>query len=44
MKTLEMKANSAPGFLFTFCGLDGCGKTTMLNKLKEDLEEYRFLR
>lgn len=38
MKTLEMKANSAPGFLFTFCGLDGCGKTTMLNKLKKDLE------
>ena len=44
MKTLEMKANSAPGFLFTFCGLDGCGKTTMLNKLKEDLEDlYQVL-
>lgn len=38
MKTLDMKANRAPGYLFTFCGLDGCGKTTMLNKLKEDLE------
>lgn len=39
MKTLDMKTNRARGYLFTFCGLDGCGKTTMLNKLKEDLED-----
>ncbi len=42
MKTLNMRPNSTKGYLFTFCGLDGCGKTTMLTKLKEDLEnEYR---
>lgn len=33
-----MRPNNTSGFLFTFCGLDGCGKTTMLTKLKEDLE------
>ena len=38
MKTLNMRPNNTPGFLFTFCGLDGCGKTTMLTKLKEELE------
>ena len=27
------------GYLFTFCGLDGCGKTTMLTKLASDLEK-----
>lgn len=32
-----MTRNNAKGFLFTFCGLDGCGKTTILTKLKEDL-------
>ena len=39
MKTLNMRPNSTKGYLFTFCGLDGCGKTTMLSKLKEDLED-----
>jgi len=34
-----MKQNKTNGYLFTFCGLDGCGKTTMLTKLKEDLEK-----
>ena len=38
MKALNMKPNREQGYLFTFCGLDGCGKTTMLNKLKKDLE------
>lgn len=33
-----MRENQTSGYLFTFCGLDGCGKTTMLNRLKEDLE------
>lgn len=37
MKTLQMRPNKTEGFLFTFCGLDGCGKTTLLTKLKEDL-------
>ena len=39
MNPLKMRDNSTNGFLFTFCGLDGCGKTTMLTKLKEDVEK-----
>ncbi len=38
MKTLPMRANTTNGLLFTFCGLDGCGKTTMLQKLCADPE------
>ena len=37
MQRLEMRPNSTKGLLFTFCGLDGCGKTTMLQKLTADL-------
>lgn len=39
MKRLNMRRNQTEGYLFTFCGLDGCGKTTMLTMLKEDLEK-----
>lgn len=39
MKTLNMRPNNTPGFLFTFCGLDGCGKTTMLTRLEKELGE-----
>lgn len=39
MKKLNMRKNDAPGFLITFCGLDGCGKTTMMNRLIADLEK-----
>lgn len=39
MKTLNMRPNNTSGFLFTFCGLDGCGKTTMLTKLEKELGE-----
>ena len=39
MNPLKMRENSTNGFLFSFCGLDGCGKTTMVTKLKEDLEK-----
>lgn len=39
MNTLNMRPNNTSGFLFTFCGLDGCGKTTMLTRLKEELEK-----
>lgn len=39
MKTLNMRPNKTSGFLFTFCGLDGCGKTTMLTKLEKELGE-----
>ena len=38
MEKLNMRPKQTDGFLFTFCGLDGCGKTTMLTMLKEDLE------
>ena len=34
-----MQINQTKGFLFTFCGLDGCGKTTILTQLKRDLEK-----
>ena len=38
-----MRKNSTTGFLITFCGLDGCGKTTMMNRLIADLEkEYEL--
>lgn len=39
MRTLNMRPNETKGYLFTFCGLDGCGKTTMLTMLKEELEQ-----
>lgn len=39
MKRLKMRQNQTKGHLFTFCGLDGCGKTTMLTMLKADMEQ-----
>lgn len=39
MKALNMRPNETSGFLFTFCGLDGCGKTTMLTRLEKELGE-----
>ena len=38
MKRLQMKPHGTAGTLITFCGLDGCGKTTMIKLLKEKLE------
>lgn len=38
-KKLKMVSHKMPGFLITFCGLDGCGKTTMLKKLASELEK-----
>lgn len=44
MKSLKMRPNHTPGFLITFCGLDGCGKTTMLNQLIAELKsQYSIL-
>lgn len=39
MKKLNMRKNDTGGFLITFCGLDGCGKTTMMKRLVADLEK-----
>lgn len=39
MKKLNMRKNNTNGLLITFCGLDGCGKTTMLTRLKDDLKD-----
>lgn len=39
IKTLNMRKNETPGYLITFCGLDGCGKTTMMERLVADLEK-----
>ena len=35
MKKLEMKPHNTEGLLITFCGLDGCGKTLMINMVSE---------
>ena len=43
MKKLEMKEKESSGFLITFCGLDGCGKTTMIKRLISDLEKEHRL-
>ena len=38
MRKLKMRSNQTNGLLITFCGLDGCGKTTMIQHLVSDLE------
>lgn len=39
MRRLNMRKKETPGFLITFCGLDGCGKTTMMKRLIAELEK-----
>ena len=39
MQKLNMRPNETKGLLITFCGLDGCGKTTMIRKLMADLKK-----
>ncbi len=36
---LQMRAHNTPGLLITFCGLDGCGKSTQISMLKETLNK-----
>lgn len=38
LNKIHMRKNETEGFLITFCGLDGCGKTTMMKRLIADLE------
>lgn len=42
MKKLQMRKNETCGFLITFCGLDGCGKTTMMKRLIAELEQEEY--
>jgi len=39
LRKLRFKPNAHPGKLITFCGLDGCGKTTLIQRLKPYLTE-----
>lgn len=39
---LQMKPHNSDGLLITFCGLDGCGKTTLINKLKDYIEQLNI--
>lgn len=39
MQKLKMRPNKTEGLLITFCGLDGCGKTTMIHRLMSELEQ-----
>ncbi len=41
MNKLHMSSHETEGLLITFCGLDGCGKTTMIQRLKQDFERER---
>ena len=36
---LQMRAHNKNGLLITFCGLDGCGKSTQIAMLKDRLDE-----
>lgn len=40
MKKLQMKENNYSGFLFTFCGLDGSGKTSMIQRLEAYFKKH----
>ena len=35
MRKLELYEHKTSGLLFSFCGLDGCGKSTMIAMLSE---------
>lgn len=39
MKKLKMTPHNTNGLLLTVCGLDGCGKSTIIKMLKEQLEK-----
>lgn len=39
---LKMRSHGMRGKLITFCGLDGCGKSTMIKMLSEDLSNKGY--
>ena len=39
---LLFRRNESAGKLITFCGLDGCGKSTMIKMLSEDLKQEGY--
>ena len=39
MESLRMKPHKTNGTLITFCGLDGCGKSTMIKRFTNWLEK-----
>ena len=39
MEKMHFEQHQTPGLLITFCGLDGCGKTTMLQRLAAQLSQ-----
>lgn len=43
MKKNNMRKNCTEGKLITFCGLDGCGKTTLIHKLMEEIGDQHKL-
>ena len=40
MTELRMKPHNTPGKLITFCGLDGCGKTSAIKMLTKAFEDH----
>ena len=42
MNSLKMKKNNTRGLLITVCGLDGCGKTTLIKKLEEAVQQNGY--
>ena len=43
MKKIKMQEHGTKGKLITFCGLDGSGKTTLMNKLITELEKDKTI-
>lgn len=43
MKKIKMQEHGTKGKLITFCGLDGSGKTTLMNKLISELEKDKTI-
>ena len=43
MEKLKMHLHNTPGLLITFCGLDGSGKTTMIDRVIKYLDEKGYV-